>query len=103
MGSTYTCSATVLFEEEKSENVTAVLGIHLPGKVNEDVGLLLIQSQKLQFFPQKIAEFLPNLGTVSFYNNSIRSVRNEDLSPFPQLFALDLTKNRISVLDKNLF
>lgn len=99
----YSCSATILIETQANQDVTSVFGTHLPGKGNEDVASLGINSQNLQFFPTKIEEFLPNIEVINFYNNSISSVSNANLSPFPKLWSLVLGKNRISVLDRNLF
>ncbi|KAG4065136.1 hypothetical protein HA402_007533 [Bradysia odoriphaga] len=100
----YTCSATVLIETQTNQDVVIrVFGVHLPGKGNGDVLGLTIFSQNLQFFPTNIEEFLPNIGVINFYNNSIPTVSNTHLTPFPNLWHLGLAKNRISVLDKNLF
>lgn len=99
----YSCSATVLIETQNRQDVTAIFGTHETGKGNEDVTGLTINSQHLAFFPTKIEEFLPNIEAISFHNNSIRSVNNENLSPFTNLWHLDLSRNRISELDKKLF
>lgn len=100
-GSIYTCTATVLFNGDS--DVTNVTGNHQVNRGNSDVQALRIQSQNLPFFPTNVEEFFPNTKAFSFYNNSITSISNDHLSPFPDLLYLRLLRNRITSLDTNVF
>jgi len=100
-GSLYTCTATLLSNE--NSDVTLVIGNHDNDRDHFDVEALRIQSQALQFFPTNVEEFFPNLKAFSFYNNSISSITNNHLRPFPNLEYLRVLLNNITVLDTNLF
>lgn len=102
-GPNYRCVATVILDVPATSAITQVLGGHLTGKGNADVQGLIINTQKLPFFPISIERFFPNIIALSVRNNSITHVVNAHLIPFPNLVVVDFSYNQIIHLDSNLF
>lgn len=101
VGSVYTCKPTLA--NTNNDRLTSVSGNHMFLKNNNDVLAIDIYNSGLQFFPRNVEAFFPN--TIVFYliMNSITTISNHHLLPFPRLVNLHLFKNRITYLESNLF
>lgn len=98
----YTCWATVV--PTAYGNVVDSVSInHLRGKNDSDVQGLLIQYQKVEFFPGNIESFFPNLITLSLYQSKLKKITGNDLMPFPKLLRINFYGNLIEELPSNLF
>ncbi|XP_037037902.1 leucine-rich repeat neuronal protein 3-like [Bradysia coprophila] len=102
-GSIYECDATVVYDAQNVNRVTAVTGTHSSGKGNADVHGLRIQSQKLDHFLVNIHKFFPNLKLLYFLSTSIPHISNAHLLPLTNLEYLGLYNNSITSLESNLF
>jgi len=97
----YTCIARPLIDQ--NDTVNAVYGAHPTGKGHLDVEAIDISSQNLPCFPRNMEQFFPNLLVIYLANNSITTITNSRLLPFPNLRYLSLHSNKLSTLDVNLF
>lgn len=67
------------------------------------MGYLRILDQPIDFIPERIENFFPNLHGLRVGNSSIRQLSKDDLKPFPELELLSFDKNKLEVLDGDLF
>lgn len=98
----YTCNARLL-QLSNTTAVYAVIGEHSFDKTNNDVGYLRILDQPIDFIPEGIKNFFPNLHGLRIGNSSIKQLNKDDLLPYPELELLSFDKNRLEVLDGDLF
>lgn len=103
VGVIYRCDGNVTFDGTTDDRITAVYGTHLHDLRNNDIQGLIIRSQNMESFPVNIGSFFPDMRVINFPLNSISSVTNKHLQPFPNLEFLALFGNRITSLDSDLF
>lgn len=101
LGSIYFCWPSVGFTG--STVLEDVVGDHLPGYKNDNVGWLRIYNLNLPFFPQGIEMFFTNLKTIDLANLNLLSLNAEDLKPFPQIVLFVVHGNNLPSIDGNLF
>lgn len=71
---------------------------------NANVSKLIIYNQYIYYqFPKSIEKFFPNLSRVDFFDGSLITITSKDLQPFPNLTSLSLSRQKIIILDGDLF
>lgn len=103
VGVIYRCDGNVTLEGDKDDKITAVYGTHLHEQGNVNIQGLIIRTQDMESFPVNIDSFFPDIRVLNFPVNSISSVTNRHLRPFPNLEFLALFGNQITSLDSDLF
>lgn len=101
IGNLYACVPKVFSEETKT--LDRVEGVHKKDYTHHDVEFLFVLIQNIDFVPQGIDNFFPNLKAMNFYGNNIFSISARDLRPFPRLEYLALYNNELESLDGDLF
>jgi hypothetical protein len=102
LGQIYTCDAHITSLATKP--LIKVTGEHRRHKDNELVhGILIVHQRELEFFPQNLENFFPNLKAIDLEGCSITSISGDDLKPFESLEQLSLDDNKLTQLPVNLF
>lgn len=84
--------------------VTAVAGVHLEGRNNNDVCCFLVRrSPLLRAMPKGLEKFFPNLTMIRIETTRLSSIKQTDLKPLSELTILDLMYNKLRVLESGLF
>lgn len=82
---------------------TQLPGNHIAGRTNADVTAIHFDHQCIQFLPSGFEKFFPNLVGIRVEFCDLKSISQSDLSPFPNLRALWLARDKIEVLERDLF
>jgi hypothetical protein len=100
----YTCKATVLFLGHE-RNVQEVSKNHLAGKTNNDVkGLLIVRQISVDFIPQNLNSFFPNIKLISLHECGLKTISSFELKQFGSNLEVFATyENFIEQIDHNLF
>jgi hypothetical protein len=102
-GIIYTCVVKTPNITEPLTEVEGICGYHQDGKSNEDVKGLAFDSITVNFIPQSLGVFFPNLTHLDIDNCGLKSICREDLSQFPLLELLWITSNQLTTLPDDLF
>lgn len=86
-----------------SGRILGVSTFHIDGKSCKDVQSLSIFSQELNYFPQKLCTYFPNLQSISITGCGIRSLSKFDLIGCEGIKTLILDNNRITSLSEDVF
>lgn len=68
-----------------------------------DVVVLSIEDQVVNYFPKNLEKFFPNLKGIKVANTGLKSIKQETLKPFPKLSHLALFGGDLETLDNDLF
>jgi hypothetical protein len=100
----YICKATVLFLGHE-RNVVEVSKNHLVGKTNNDVVGLWIDKQIIvDFVPQNLTWFFPNIKQFTMSGCGLKTVSSYELKQFgPNQLTLGFHQNFIEQIDHDLF
>lgn len=83
--------------------ITAIIGTHIDGKLNQNVQAIRAKNLNIHYLPQGLHKFFPNLLAVSILSSQLKEVRQSDLQPFPHLKYLNLYDNHLRSIRMNLF
>lgn len=72
-------------------------------KTSNDVTGFLLQHINLCEFPQNLSNIFPNLLALHIINAKLKEIRQSDIAPWTQLKYLNLDRNDIQSLEKDLF
>ena len=93
------CYVTGLTITSEYQTVTSV-----NGRTNRhDCQGLLIADQTVNFLPQGLEKFFPNIKSIWITNSKLKKITKNDLKPFKALMDLWLSNNDIVELDGDLF
>lgn len=98
----YSCSVKNLAITEPSI-LTGVSQTHLSGKSNKEVEVLQIKDQICDYLPEDIDKFFPNLKGFSILQTKLKTIKLENLAPFPNLFFVQFALSDIRSLEWDLF
>lgn len=100
----YSCDNAIISNIREGEVLTAVYGVHMRGKSNDDVkGFVTRNLPHLTFFPRAMENFFPNLEGISITHSNIHTLAGDEL-PFPNLYFFDFSWNRnLERIGGNLF
>lgn len=96
----FECKAVAWSITGQSEIVTSING---KTEALNDVVVLSIEDQTLNYFPRNLEKFFPNLKGIKVLNTGLKSVKQENLKPFPKLSHLALFGGDLEKLDNDLF
>jgi Leucine-rich repeat (LRR) protein len=103
IGTRYACKATVETFNGGNE-LSAVRGNHVSANRDADVRMLLIHDQShMTKAPRNIGGFFPELVGYEIFDAMIMTISSEDFRGLPNLNLINIQKNRLTVLDGNLF
>lgn len=102
-GSQYACQLQNDLLIPRDGKVTGITGQHQPGKSNADVKGLRSEGKVVNFIPQNIEKFFPNIIAFTWSNGNITEISENDFKPFPNLRVLWIEGNKIEVLEEHLF
>lgn len=86
------------------KKITGRTGLdHIENKSNLDVGSIWMDNTKIFFFPIHLEKIFPNLIAISITNCNMIEIHQADIKSLPQLQAIDLSDNKITVLENDLF
>jgi Leucine rich repeat len=102
-GPQYTCVLLNEISVQHGDKVTGITGQHQSGKSNADVKGFYSEGKIVNFIPQNIEKFFPNIIALTCGNGNITEVNEEDFKPFLNLRVLGLWDNKIEVLEEHLF
>jgi hypothetical protein len=80
-----------------------VEGSHLNAKSNSDVHGIWAENEKISFFPQELQKFHSNIKLIYILSSGLKELHQSDLKPFTQLEELNLSFNKIEIIDEDLF
>ncbi|KAG5667656.1 hypothetical protein PVAND_015630 [Polypedilum vanderplanki] len=104
VGKVYTCSVQQKLDALHSDSeVIQVFGDHHPKKQNKDVLAIRIHSRNVYYFSSGYEKFFTNLQVIQVYSSKLKFITQKDLMPFTKLKHIDLNKNDLEVLEKDLF
>lgn len=101
--SVYSCSVINLNISLNSGPVTDVLRTHEGKNTNSDVKLLKINNQICHELPEKLGNFFVNLEGLEAVNSGLKMIKKTSLEDFKNLKYLNLMKNEIEALARDLF
>lgn len=95
----------VIFSSKYSNSVliSKISGIHEEGKTNEHVEAFSISNKDLQYFPQNIVTFFPNVQKISIIKCGINRIMKSSLTGLTKLTELYLVGNELTYLKNDLF
>lgn len=102
VGNVYTCNARVI-QTNQTRNVVGVSQNHSTGMTDDDVRMLEIIEQPIDFIPEDINLFFPNLEGIGFVNCPITSVSQDDLKPFPNLKLFEIAFGQLTTINGDIF
>jgi hypothetical protein len=104
LDNTYTCEVSGSYSiTRKGDQVTSIVGAHMPGKSNDDVLMFKADAARFEYFPRGLEKFFKNLQSIFINYSRLREIRQIDLRPFTKLRHIDLYDNKIEVLEQDLF
>lgn len=98
----YTCYGTVIFQDDH-RIITDVTQNHLDGKNGSDVQRLVVYFQPVEFIPENIADFFPNIEAIQINFGALREISREALIDLRALRQLDFFENNIRTLENGAF
>lgn len=101
--SVYSCNVNNLDIRFNSGPVTDIIRIHENDKTNFDVKLLKIHNQSCHEVPEKLGTFLVNLEGLEIVQSELKYVKKSSMADFKNLKYLNLMKNQIETLARDLF
>lgn len=101
IGNVYHCNPQVSSTQDRT--LTEVRGNHLSGRTNSDVEYLLIYNQNLNYVPDHIQAFFPNLRGVEWFNSNLLEVSASDLRQFPNILIFSAFVNKLITIESDLF
>lgn len=99
----YYCNAFNLSVTEENSTVIGAIGNHLSDKTNDNVELLNIHSQNIHVMPKGLGKIFPNLRGLLIQVTKLKEVKNSDLTVFPKLKWIYLSRNQFESLEFDLF
>jgi Leucine rich repeat len=101
-GTIYYCDAKVIrFNNDRF--VTGVSQNHLSGKSDSDVKAIGFYNQPMDFVPQNISTYFPNIQGFAVSSTSLKVVSKIDFEQFPDLIDTFLNNDELETIDGDLF
>lgn len=98
----YTCFVTSLHIFKPQTVISEFVGIHKITKTNNDVRMLSVCNQVVEYFPHGIPQLFPKLDDLQLTGCGLKEITREDLIGFNHLEILDLSENELKTLPNNL-
>lgn len=102
LSNTYTCVATVSFEDDDVQNVTEISQNHIDGLSAVNVKSLQINNQEIAFMPRGVENFFPQLSFLRIFETKIYKISPEDLK-LTELRKLAVHNGFIETLSSDIF
>jgi len=100
----YTCSVQQKLDALHTDSgVIGVNGIHIGKKKNKDVKAIRIYNRNVYYFSSGYDKYFTNIEVIQVYGSKLRVITQKDLMPFIKLKHIDLCKNELEELEKDLF
>lgn len=97
------CSVSSLQVTSPNQNVITVNGQNESFYRTRSVKKLSIGDKNINFMPNGIEKFFPDLESIRICNSNLKSIDQADLKPFGKLRNLDVERNDLVFLDSELF
>lgn len=94
------CKAVTWEITNQNEVVTSING---KKDILSNVVVLSVEDQTVNFLPKGLEKFFPNLKGIKMANTGLKSIKQENLKPFPKLSHLALFGGDLERLDNDLF
>jgi Leucine-rich repeat (LRR) protein len=90
---------------ERGTVVTEATGRHLDSRNHSSVTAFWSRnsSYTVNYMPRGLNDVFPNLDAITIKNSHLKEIRQTDLQPFSKLKVLDLDKNDIETIERDLF
>jgi hypothetical protein len=104
LGEAYQCRVWSL-QNEADHTVTNVTGSHLPGRSNDDVGLITIYGRwTVDFIPRGLTSFFPNLRGFRSQETAIETLNGDEFDEFGENFVyLTMQLSNLTTISSRLF
>jgi hypothetical protein len=102
LGNIYWCDAKV-FQLNGGQVATGVTQNHASGRSNNDVKLIHLSNQELDFVPRGINRHFKNIQALRMTSTNLKFISKFDLQQFPDLRHLRLGGNPIEEVESDLF
>lgn len=102
VGSVYACRPNIVRIDD-SRNVVGVSQNHQTGMTNAAVQALNFQNQQIDFIPEDIHLFFPNIAAINFNNCPVRSFTKDDLIHFPRLKFFRIGLGQLTRINGDVF
>lgn len=101
----YTCVAKNLtIDSPDDREITEITGTYLSGKGFEDVEHFRVANQTIEYLPQNLSNFFPNIKAVYLWNTQLKEIHQDDFKPFGKKLEIILIySNLIEYLEENVF
>ncbi|CAG9810013.1 unnamed protein product [Chironomus riparius] len=104
VGKVYTCSVQQKLDALHTDSgVIGVNGIHNGKKKNKDVKAIRIFNRNVYYFSSGYDKYFTNIEVIQVYGSKLKIISQKDLMPFTKLKHIDLCKNDLEELEKDLF
>jgi hypothetical protein len=104
VGKVYTCSVQQKLDALHTDSgVIGVNGIHIGKNKNKDVKAIRIYNRNVYYFSSGYDKYFTNIEVIQVYGSKLKIITQKDLMPFTKLKHIDLCKNELEELEKDLF
>ena len=86
----------------ESAQISNIIGTHEGQKSNDVVDGFHANRQVMNYFPQGLDNFFPNLQSVAVMRCGLKEIHQTDLKPFPGLRSLNMYDNKLQVIEEGL-
>ena len=104
----YLCTGQIKIQSD-SISIISTIGDHLPGKSNNDVALLDLNSRHsnkvrdIRYIPEGLGKLFPKLKILYIQNCKLKSLSRKNFASMDHLSTISLTKNQIENIDPDTF
>jgi len=103
LGDKYTCKVNNVSILKPRTEITSFRGRYASGRSFEHVEALWFTAAEVHHVPRGLGKLFPNLNCMDIFNCGLKEVTREDLSEIKELKVLWLRKNKLEVLQDDLF
>jgi len=103
IGKIYQCEPSDFVVTSRNDEIHEVVGTHLSDYEVSDVRGLFVNEETCNYLPVGLNKFFKELEVLRIHNSELLELRKVDLQSMPKLKWLQMFKNKLEILGKNLF
>ncbi|CAG9811680.1 unnamed protein product [Chironomus riparius] len=105
VGSKYYCAviSDFIIDSQNQVQIETLKNSHISGKSDDDDIYFHISTKSIQYFPRGLEKFYKNLKGIVIWHTQLKEIHQEDLKKYPKLNFLNLSGNKIEIIQDDLF
>ncbi|KAL7014518.1 hypothetical protein ACKWTF_015981 [Chironomus riparius] len=105
VGSKYYCAviSDFIIDSQNQVQIETLKNSHISGKSDDDDIYFHISTKSIQYFPRGLEKFYKNLKGIVIWHTQVKEIHLEDLKEYPKLTFLNLSGNKIEIIQDDLF